>query len=609
MAVTTKTFLELVNDTIDESGEDLGQFRTDGSDFTTQSDAMMNRFKKWVRRAWLDIQEDANDWHWLDEIAVVNITPGIMFYSDTPISASTAAINPAVIVDVDDSTQVEGLAVSNVYDLTTAGKHPFGYMNLMYDDYSYTNQHALDFGLKAGGERLTKGNDGRVSFLTVFNNSSAYAAAGYVETGDTVNSITITNNHDSTSTVCTFTGCTVDVKSINGQFVSLTMSYANVSPDPFAKMVQIAEGSSVEFSIGFSLEIATANGNKTLSGTIRLDDIGNQFLLTGAITPFNYNLNMTSTTQIGDQVEVGDGLGWAMYGTLKGAGARNFIMPIDAIVNQLYSDPTGTTGIFNISLRAETGITTTVWLDSVEADPLCWTLWTGLLFASAPVAQPNFTGMFFFVPESYSGSGTISDLSVGAAITLYSGGEEKATWDFEYALPYLHKNYIHSWKSFDWNEETDRDDFVSDIRNIHYNTFRLIMHEDPSPPGELPLQYVTWPVFQNKYDFASSIPSKPRLISQDPTGRWRMYPPIDKPYTVKFDYIRSSQKLEAFSDIPRGLPDEYVDMIMWKALCYYGEYDEQPAVAARANKNYKNLLLQIQQELRNAFALVPRRLY
>jgi len=48
---------------------------------------------------------------------------------------------------------------------------------------------------------------------------------------------------------------------------------------------------------------------------------------------------------------------------------------------------------------------------------------------------------------------------------------------------------------------------------------------------------------------------------------------------------------------------------MWRALVMYGEYDEQPSVIARANKNYKNILSRLEQKTRQKFHFQPKRLW
>jgi hypothetical protein len=177
-------------------------------------------------------------------------------------------------------------------------------------------------------------------------------------------------------------------------------------------------------------------------------------------------------------------------------------------------------------------------------------------------------------------------------------------------------NYIHSWKSFDWDEETDADDFQESIRQINDKTFRIISHEQPAIAPEKPLDFCAWSEFQNRYDFASSLPSTPRIVTEDNQGRWRFFPPPDMPYTILFNYVRTPQELVAYNDVPKGLADEYYKLLVWKALEYYGLYDEQPSIASpnpatpgRAQKMYKNLLMRYELQYRPKFHFVPRRLY
>jgi len=607
MAQTTKTYLELVNDTIDESGEELTLFREDGSDFATNSEAMKNRFKKWVKRAWLDIQEDANDWQWLNETAVVNITPGIMFYSPSPITAGTANINPAALIDVDDSTQVSGLNVSSVQvvssqypneQFTGQRGHYLGYMDLLYDDYSYTNQHVLDFGLKAGGERLTREGNGRVSFIVTTSSSAAHTAAGFMDVGDVVSSVTITNNQTTVSNTYTLISGRIDSKEVTDEgFVTLKVSYASVFGSFFAKLIEHAEASVSEFDVSFSLDVATSEGSKTISGTIRFDDIGNQFVTTGSITPVDYKVDFSGFITAGNGVSIGDSLVDIRYSTTHLGDTISVNTASVMVVTDMF--PSTTSGALSLSVIEDSGIGTQINADNSETTK-CWSLWSALLCAAAPVCQANLPGILAY-----------KDATAGVTIGLYNVATSTVltTFSFTYQTPYNYINYVHSWKSYDWSEETATDDFVKSIRQIDQSTFRIINHEDPTPPGERALSYVPWGVFQSRYDYASAIPNRPRIITEDNMGRWRFYPPVDKPYTIEFNYIRGSQKLENANDVPRGMPDEYVDMIMWKALTYYGEYDEQPAVASRANKNYKNILLTIQQELRNPFYFRPAPLY
>lgn len=610
---STKTYLQIVNDAIDEAGAELASFAADGSDWDTNTDPMMNRFKKWVNKAWRDLQVEANDWHWLDETAVVNINPGIMFYSDFPITDATANINPLQIIDTDGTVVVSNLKTTRLMDLTGSytSSRPFGYFDIQYNDYNPSQigpMHVLDFGLKSGGERLVKENNGKVTFLASFSSAEAVNIASFLNAGDVVNHIVIEDVTMTTSTTHTFTNCQINSCSIADGFVVLSISYSTVSTDPFAKFIEIAQASVTDFKVKFSLNISTNNGTKTISGSFWYDDMGNQYLLTGAITPINYKLNVTAPTLIGTPISIGTQLTRFACFTPKGAGYRNVFSKFDAVVNQLYSDNTSTSGIFDISVMSETGLSSYTYAGNTKEPPTCWTLWTGLLFAKAPVCNSSFTGLMAATEEAFDADGGVKDTSYSAIITMYSG-VPKATLEFTYNQPYLSKNFIHSWKSFNWNEENDVDDFVESIRQTNNSTYRIISHDDPAVAREAPLIFVPWDSFQNKYDFASSPPSTPRIITEDNTGRFRLYPAPDRPYTIMFDYIREPQELVEYTDVPKGLPRAYEDMIMWLAVRSYGEYDEQPSVVARANKRYKDLLLTLQQEYRPVFHFKPRRLY
>ncbi len=610
MAQSTKTYLEIVNDAIDESGSDLTTFRVDGSDFTTNTDAMMNRFKKWVKRAWLDIQQDATDWHWLDSTAMVNISPGIMFYSDHPIGFATAAINPASIVDVDGSTQISDLEVSQVVHVdsgtnSVSSKRYLGYMDLMYDDYSYTNQHVLDFGLKAGGERLTREGNGRVKFTASFAlNSATFAAGAKVRAGDTVVSIIADKNNGAATTTCVITDGVVTAISQENSITYLEVAYTSMDNDFWTVMQGYAATATSDFNLQWDINISSATeGPLVLSGGIRYLDVGDNFIFSGAISPLEYSIEYNTNVITGASITGLQPIAFTQYSIVTNGGTDidNYTAPVEYTIEQLYEDSTD--GIARFKVSQESGLAP----NTDGASSIVAMLWSTMLISMSTLTQHTFRGIIEYTAEGYVDSAF--NLAYAIVIAINDGESPVGTSTYTYQIAYNLLNYVHSWKSYNWEEETQVDDFVLNIRSINQNSCRLIKHEDPSPPGELPLTYVPWGAFENKYDFASSIPSMPRMISQDSTGRWRFYPPVDKPYTITFDYMRSSQELEDYNDVPIGMPNEFVDMIMWKALCYYGEFDEQPAVAARANKNYKNILLTIQSSLRNPFYMRPKKLY
>jgi len=168
---------------------------------------------------------------------------------------------------------------------------------------------------------------------------------------------------------------------------------------------------------------------------------------------------------------------------------------------------------------------------------------------------------------------------------------------------------VHSWKSFNFDEETGYGDFQENIQEINNQSFKIIDYYAGAPSQELPLPFMAWEAFRNAYSQPAAYPGTPRLISEDNTGRWQLYPQPQQKYTLKFDYIRRPQILSAYGDIPKGIEDDFMDIIMWQTLIYYGEYDSQPGVVVRATKHYRDLLSRLEQKNREKFHLKPKRLW
>jgi hypothetical protein len=448
----TSTYLTITNNTIDESGAELASFLTNGSDFTSNTNALMQRIRRYVSRAWKDIQMTAYDWDFLAEQAAVNLDPGIMFYTDgTAVSTFAAALANSTInvYDQDGTVAIPNLTVGSFTDLTgtATSTSPFGYFNITGTNLT----SPLNVGLKPGAEH----------FFT---------------------SVSLTFDHQFLWTYSLGFGGTV---------VNNVATYAPTisSANPYKV---IATSGNVSWSVGLC-------GFHPPTGTLQ----------------FYYNSADSAVTAaaLTDQ--------------------RTFTM----------TDP-ATGGVI-------------------------------LSFGPPPAGQTgnNTTGTF---TNTYS-NGAIA--------------------------------YIHSWKSFDFDEETQIGDFQENIQEINQQSFRIVDYYKAPPSGESPLTFVPWSIFEEQYDLSNATPGFPRVISKDGTARWRLYPAPYYKVTVKFDFTRKPQILSAYTDIPKGIEEEFVDAIMWKALMYYGSYDEQPSVYARAEKNFKDYMFRLELRNREKFHFKPIRLY
>lgn len=453
MAATT-TYLSIVNEAIVESGASMGTYATNGSDFITNPDAMAARFKNWVARAWQTIQQDCDDWEFMGEQGLVNITPGVMFYTDgTPVSAFAGALSNTQfnLYDVDGTVAVPNLSAGAFVDLTGLATNalPFGY----FDFSGLTLTQPLQIALKPGSEYFTVPYSQPGSKITAFSGTETVATAG------------------------TFTGY---VNNFTGNLTTSPM-IVNLISGPNTYLVGLKSFTTTSFSYDlFSTPVITID------------------------TSVNANVG-------GSFVDVNTG---HVYGSWTNTSSGGF---------------TGTGGI---------------------------------------VVTPR----------------TYRNAAVG-------------------------QGFVHSWKSFNFSEETAPAGFLEDIQEIDPTSFRLIDRLSPAPEGEVPMPCMSWEQFRGPYDQSATYPGVPRLISEDDTGRWRLYPHPYYTMTLKFDYNRIPQVLSAFGDIPKGLNNDFTDIIMWLALIYYGQYDEQPAVVARAKSNYFALQIRMAKHYQQKYRLTPAKLY
>lgn len=78
----------------------------------------------------------------------------------------------------------------------------------------------------------------------------------------------------------------------------------------------------------------------------------------------------------------------------------------------------------------------------------------------------------------------------------------------------------------------------------------------------------------------------PQLFTTTPDGRYDVYPRLDKHYVIKYNYTKAVNELSLVTDIPLNLPTEYHDVIMWKALMYYSQYDNNQVMYKHALSRY-----------------------
>ena len=440
----TATYLSLTNDAIQESGADLASFETDGSDWTTTTDSLRLKFKKWVARAWKEIQQDSFDLSFMEEQAVVTVDPGFHFFTDgTAVPEFNPLENTNVdIYDQDATIAINAIPFGTIYDLTgvSTNTKPYGYVDVVT-----TSSTPIQWALKPGAEYF--------SFSTQTAFDSHYFLSNFVA------------------------------------------------------------------------------------------------------SPFTNNIT-----------------------------SSGFALPL--VVNMTIGVATWEVGLIQFAPSTT----------SADSE-----MYIAVHTADSAAIDTALTGPYTVAFHNPSDNRLLGSMTVAS--------NSKDTDMAPTTITTVSKAYVHSWKSFDFSEETGINDFQENIKQIDQKSFKIINYFQAPPTGEVPMDFVSWEVFSPLYDLSSTPPGIPRIITRDNTNRFRLYPHPYQKMTLKFDYIRTPQILSAYDEVPKGIDDDITDMIMWRALIMYGEYDEQPSVIARANKNWNNFRLRFDQKYRPTFHFRPARLW
>ena len=534
-----RTYLQIVNDTILESGADLDTFAEDGSDFNALGhDSLMYKFKTWVNRAWQTIQQNAYDWEFMSEQAVVNINPGIMFYSPNIIDWTPANVNPLIIYDVDDTAKITGETVTKVVNLTGlyTNTENFGYVDLLSNP-----SHPISFGMKSGGE--------------YFNATTAPAGLSEVIVVEDGSKFTV------------------------GELYPITMLNGYVA----------------------NVRVTVIDGNLlTIVGNSVLDTLVLMLVLSNTVSTVDNDSSVQNVTVL------------ESFKTWREVSPQ--VASQSLYLRSFWNIPDGYLDELDvISIRATDPFTSEEFFDIPNAGTIGYVITDpdpGPLVAMyIALTEEAAAQLAAFVPPANDYINLYLTRTSDNRTMEVVGSPEVSIYFLMDAPPLTRKNYIHSWKSYDWAEETQNDDFVEDLAELDEQSFRLVTHEIPAPGLEIKLPFLHWEIFRTRYDNATVPPSQPRIITKDSVGRFRFYPAPDVPYTILFDYVRNPQKLVAFGDVPKKLPEDLTDIIMWRALMYYGEYDEQPSVVARATRNYKDLLSRLELRFRDKFHFSPYKLW
>lgn len=108
---------------------------------------------------------------------------------------------------------------------------------------------------------------------------------------------------------------------------------------------------------------------------------------------------------------------------------------------------------------------------------------------------------------------------------------------------------------------------------------------------ERELPYMPFDDWKRLYDFGSeaSLTDYPVVMTVDPTdSSIRLGRTPNGVYVVRGEFYHCASPLSGDSDEP-GMPSQFHDAIVWRALMFYGEYESAPEAYSKGQNNFNRL--------------------
>jgi hypothetical protein len=148
--------------------------------------------------------------------------------------------------------------------------------------------------------------------------------------------------------------------------------------------------------------------------------------------------------------------------------------------------------------------------------------------------------------------------------------------------------------SFMWAESTAATTVAGTAQYVLPVNCRSVMKETMVLNGSY-LSYIELAEFRARYRLLSET-GVPGVYTVSPDrSKVEVYPVPDAAYSYQFDYYKIPTVLAASTDTP-ALAAHYHQAIVWLALKYYGEYEQDADVVSVGNAEYNKMLTAICNE-------------
>lgn len=128
---------------------------------------------------------------------------------------------------------------------------------------------------------------------------------------------------------------------------------------------------------------------------------------------------------------------------------------------------------------------------------------------------------------------------------------------------------------------------ISAFRKWHLDSFKIYLTSG-GVGGEIPLTYLDYPTWYGIYNTGTQTDGPPGYFTIDNSQQIRLAPKPDGIYTLTGEYQKKATELSGDSDTPE-LPEEYHEVIWYRALMMYARYYAAAEVYDDAKVNYRRI--------------------
>jgi hypothetical protein len=146
-------------------------------------------------------------------------------------------------------------------------------------------------------------------------------------------------------------------------------------------------------------------------------------------------------------------------------------------------------------------------------------------------------------------------------------------------------------------------DLVSDLEEINLKTVKI---QDPETGSTTDVVFVPWAQWEKNYELLEESRGQPIFVTETPQGELDFYPRPDKEYTLTFTYTKEATVLEDYDDEPE-LDSRYHDIIVWRAVQYYANFDKDQGLWVAAKRRYDQYMYLLDRDIGPKASFEPSR--